>query len=331
MKFFNELLTNSHDGDYTKITDVITRYFSQIDNCEIIRQDISGNKSNIIVRWGTPELLINAHLDTVPPGSGWDTAPYELTDGGDRYYGLGTCDTKGNIYALYEAVKTVPPRNLMLLFSVDEESNSIESGVTHFLDTGYVNNIKHAIICEPTNNIIRTSHKGYFSFYLKANGRSGHSSETELLFDNAIYKLGKYFGELLSSGYNLGTIHGGTAGNVIAGDCMLQVSIRTFKDHPAVINDLEKILGKEIEIQSKTLLPALNATLFYIVSLGPVDTEPLEFWTEASLFSNTGIESMIYGVGDIKQAHRANEYVTKASLEKGIEFFINIINYENMK
>ena len=328
MNFFNELLTNSHNGDYTNILDVVYKHFSKFKNCEVIIQNISENKSNIIVKWGKPELLINAHLDTVPPANGWITAPYKLAKKDNYYYGLGTCDTKGNIYAISEALKIVEPKNLMLLFSVDEESNSIESGITHFLKSEYAANIKHAIVCEPTNNIVADSHKGYYSFFLKSLAESKHSSESAYLYNNAIYKLGKYFKPIIEAGYNLGTIHGGLAGNIIAPDCCLLISIRSNDEYDLVLKNLNSILDDKIIIESKTILPALKRKLE--IKEGN-QIGGLDFWTEASLFFEKGIDSVIYGVGDIKQAHSPNEFVSKDSLDKGIEFFINLIKSENEK
>ncbi len=334
MKFFRELLVKSHDGNYYKIVEVISNHFRGFDNCEVVIQNISGNKNNVIVIWGKPELLINAHLDTVKPSSGWHTNPYELTVKNDNYYGLGTCDTKGNIFAISEALKCISPKNLMLLFSVDEESNSVESGVTHFLDSTYEDNIKQVIVCEPTNNLIADAHKGYYSFYLKAKATSRHSSESAYLFDNAIFKLGKYFKPLIDSGYNLGSIKGGMAGNIIAPDCCLLVSIRCFNDFEEVLSDLNNVFEDEIIIEHKTILPALNSKINKRESVcfnQEINSEPLEFWTEASLFNKKGINSFIYGVGNIRQAHTPNEFVSKISLDKGINFFIEVIKGVNNK
>jgi acetylornithine deacetylase len=349
MNFFKELLVNSHDGNYLKIVDIIAHHFSQYTSCEIIVQNITYNKSNVIVKWGNPELLINVHIDTVPPANGWISDPYELVEIDDNFYGLGTCDTKGNIFAISEAIKFVTPKNLMLLFSVDEESNTIESGVTHFLKSDFAQNIKQVIVCEPTKNLVEDSHKGYYSFYLKAYTDSKHSSETEYLYYNSIYKIGKYFKTLIEEGYNLGTIHGGIAGNIIAPDCCLLISIRSNDDYEFVFNNLKSILGDEIIIETKTILPALKCKSLSVESeiiinhnfsqssklsnLGKEwnQSSSLDFWTEAALFNQKGINAVIYGVGDIRQAHTPNEYVSKDSLFKGIQFFIDVIYRENEK
>ncbi len=331
MNLFEKLLTNSHDGNYDNITEIISCYFRKLENCEIIIQSISENKCNVIAKWGNPELLINVHLDTVKPCFGWNTNPYKLIDKEGNLYGLGTCDTKGNIYAIYESLCQITPKNLMLLFSVDEESNTIESGVTHFLNTEFVSGIKRAIVCEPTNNLIADSHKGYYAFYLKTNTISRHSSNEEHLFDNAIYKISKYFNKLIKDGYNLGKISGGSAGNIIASECLLHISKRSENEFESIYDNLKKILGKEVLIETKTVLPALKSKKGKDNLIFKADLESLNFWTEASLFQLQGIDSIVYGVGDIQQAHTANEYISKFSLEKGIEFFKEVIKNENTR
>ncbi|HWL86836.1 MAG TPA: M20/M25/M40 family metallo-hydrolase, partial [Polyangiaceae bacterium] len=51
----------------------------------------------VYARWGRPELLVNAHLDTVPVNAGWTMNPFEARRADGRVYGLGACDTKGAI------------------------------------------------------------------------------------------------------------------------------------------------------------------------------------------------------------------------------------------
>lgn len=326
MNFFNELLVNSHSGDYSNINDVILKYFKRFKECEIILQEVAKNKHNIIIFWGNPKLLINVHIDTISPTPNWLTNPYELYSKNDKLFGLGTCDTKGNIYAIYEAIQRIKPQNLMLLFSVDEETNSIESGVTFFLKSSLCAEIKRVIVCEPTDNIPSISHKGYCSFFLKTSILSRHSSNTEFLNDNAILKMSKVMGKLVDKGFNIGKIEGGKSGNVIAPDCTMLISIRSYENSEVILNNVLEIVDNEIKVEIKTYLPPLNQdnVLINNQKYGTID-----FWTEASLFSNSKINSIVYGIGNIKQAHTENEYITKESLEKGIDFFYNLIKSEN--
>src|SRR3569832_2337666 len=59
----------------------------------------AGNNAYVIAKWGTPRLLINAHVDTVPVNAGWTGDPFTprvvTVEGRRRLVGLGTADTKG--------------------------------------------------------------------------------------------------------------------------------------------------------------------------------------------------------------------------------------------
>jgi acetylornithine deacetylase len=325
MKFLNDLLANTHNGDYSKITSIIKKHFESFNDCKIIIQKISELKNNIIIIWGTPNLVVNVHLDTVAPSSLWSLNPYELNRRDNLLFGLGVCDTKSNIYAIFKAINKVRPKNMMILFSIDEESNSIESGVTYFLNSTYAKNIKRAIICEPTNNELGFAHKGYYSFMLTTRTLSRHSSNVEFLSDNAIVKMSKLLKKLYENEFNIGKIQGGVSGNIIAPECNLQISKRTFETFKTTYDLLINLINHKAKIEVKAILPPLKPNSFDF----NFDGNYLNFWTEAALFSQKGINSLVYGIGDIKQAHTEDEFITIESLQKGIDFFTNLINSEN--
>ena len=93
-----------------------------------------GSKPLIIERMGFPSLvyvrgsgapvtLVMAHIDTVPPGPGWDSDPFEFTIKGDRAYGRGAADDKGNVAAITMALRDYYPENgtIVVAFTSDEE------------------------------------------------------------------------------------------------------------------------------------------------------------------------------------------------------------------
>src|ERR1022692_4817466 len=83
-----------------------------------------GDHAYVYARFGTelPRLVLNAHVDTVPANSGYSSPPHLLVRRGDRLHGLGTCDIKGAIAGVLEALATGPVnRSVGVLFSGDEE------------------------------------------------------------------------------------------------------------------------------------------------------------------------------------------------------------------
>ncbi|MEC7196956.1 MAG: M20/M25/M40 family metallo-hydrolase, partial [Planctomycetota bacterium] len=58
-------------------------------------QDLGQGRVNLVAKRGTPKLLLNCHLDTVPVDPKWTLDPFTLTEAGDKVLGLGSCDIKG--------------------------------------------------------------------------------------------------------------------------------------------------------------------------------------------------------------------------------------------
>ena len=176
MKLLSDLIeSNSYEGDYTGITAVIKDFIHNSTEGRVIEQSVTDKKSNLIVCFGAPQLVINCHMDTVIPAGDWDRPPLHLYQDEERLYGLGTADTKGNIYMVLKAVEAAKPKDLMLLFSMDEESGS-KTGVQYFLDSDYGKDLKAAIVCEPTSLMFANRHKGVYSYYVEHRTEGGHSS-----------------------------------------------------------------------------------------------------------------------------------------------------------
>ena len=74
---------------------------------------------------GQFKILFIAHYDVVPVGEGWDTDPFKLEVDGDRAYGRGTCDDKGNIVSMLLLAESLSqtdfPCSVMMATTGDEE------------------------------------------------------------------------------------------------------------------------------------------------------------------------------------------------------------------
>ena len=317
MQLLEDLIKiNTYDGDYTEMIGCLIKYLKSKTNCEIHIQGISPNKANVIAIIGNPELLINCHMDTVKPSNAWTQDPLSLSFNDDRFYGLGTCDTKGNIYMVLKALEEADLKNVMLLFSIDEESG-IKTGVKYFLESDFTKSISRAIVCEPTELKFVSKHKGYYSFTLENFSDSAHSSTNN---KGAIIKAAHNIIKLDELGFNVGIIEGGTAGNVVSQRCTYRASIRTFYKLADVVDTI-KHSCKEVTVENRFNGPPLiNQSPLFEGEFHEVD-----FWTEASLFQEAGINTIVFGAGSIRQAHSEDEYVEKWQLEKGIEIIKNLI------
>jgi acetylornithine deacetylase len=187
-------------------------------------------------------IVLSGHTDVVPvEGQPWSSDPFTLRDGGDRFYGRGTCDMKGFIalcLGLVPEMQKQPLKTpLHFAFSYDEELGCL--GAPHLLAAigEKLPRPRLAIIGEPTGMKLGVRHKGVYSFQTEVTGRDGHSSQPGrglnaiTLAAEVIAEIGRLYDKLSTDGpidrafdpahssMNIGTIQGGTAVNIIARQC----------------------------------------------------------------------------------------------------------------
>jgi acetylornithine deacetylase len=302
-----------------------------------------GRVSMLAVR-GTPEVLFNSHLDTVPVIEGSRFPPLELTIEGNKAYGRGSCDIKGAAACLLEvAASTDKP--MALLFTTDEEGASGVC-VAEFVRSEQCRAFKQVVVTEPTDCLAVLSHRGYLSVKGEFTGVSGHSSEQRALHDNALHKLSAWVARAVTAAeqmdhigrrpcFNVGEIHGGIKSNVIADMARLHWSARLS---PGDSN--EEFLGVMAGLDSS------GSATWHVPFSGPplptnggdtsraqafveqngIEAGPVvSFWTEASLFAQAGIPAIVLGPGNIAQAHVVDEWVSLDQLEKALGIYKNLV------
>jgi len=298
---------------------------------------------------GAPRLLLNAHVDTVPANSGYASPPHTLTAQDVRLVGLGSADTKGAIAAILEALARRPPAgDVGVLFSGDEERSG--SCMRAFLDSAHARGIERAIVCEPTSCRVGWRHRGIGAALASATGPGGHSSRVDGI-DNPIAILARAavalddFGrEQLDQGpegfqgicLNVAALDGGIAFNVVPTRATLSMSLR-----PAPGTDVGELLEEagrraraavapraiEWEVRKENPAFATRDIAAFEPLLGARARQPVDlaFWTEAALLSEAGIDAVVFGPGDIAQAHAADEFVTIADLEAAQAAFEQVL------
>jgi acetylornithine deacetylase len=251
-----------------------------------------GHVSWFAVR-GRPQVLFNVHLDTVPAGEGWSSDPLRLRVTHGRGYGLGACDIKGAAAVLL-ALAEQGAAHLALLFTSDEEG---EGGccVDRFLAAG------EAARC------------------LELAAAAKRSPEDP------------------GTCFNLGLVQGGTKSNVIAGEAFVHWSARLRPGESskaflqAVLDCVEpgSGVGWEVPFQAEPLPMAGNddaAARGFCGAHGLAVGEPVDFWTEAALFSAAGLPALVLGPGAIGQAHTGDEWVAVEQLERAYELYGRVVN-----
>jgi acetylornithine deacetylase len=310
--------------------------------------DGDGCLSLLAIR-GNPQLLFNFHIDTVPIAEGWTSNPFTLKLHNESLIGLGACDIKGAAACMLSAVSQTDG-DVALLFSSDEEHGSSRA-IKKFLSTK--NLFKRVIVAEPTMAKAVVAHRGIQTATAIFSGKAGHASEPRALLDNAIHKAGKWIANatkwvdeqtqavenLSGLPFNIGTIDGGVKANMIASKCEMKFGFRPLpgQDSVQVLDELAQLstIGK-VELQAGFFgpcLPAANQNFSvsltqakeFAMQLGIEVGEAVNFWTEASLFSQAGCTSFVFGPGNIAQAHTADEWVEISQLKKVEMKYINIL------
>lgn len=287
----------------------------------------------VLAVWGTPDVLLNVHIDTVPSGKGWEADPLILREDGDRLIGLGSSDIKGAAACILAALETVTPQNVAVLFSGDEEHGS--EVMPAVIKAGHTGGAPMAIVCEPTGCRVGRRHRGMLAFETKFTGPGGHSSlsdKTAAPLLNAARlasAIGDYgdknrgFGQEPYKGLatNIGDLKSDGSYNVIPTATELKFSMRPppGDDVAARANDIRSIatamfpdnpLDTIVEFPS---FAAKDLAAFerYFGEFEPLD---LPYWTEAAMLSDAGLNVVVYGPGDVEQAHKPNEFVTKSHM-----------------
>jgi acetylornithine deacetylase len=297
--------------------------------------DLGDGCVSLLATRGAPELLFNVHVDTVPADPGWARDPFALRVDGDRAVGLGACDTKGAAACLIAAARRTPGP-LALLFTSDEEAGSSRC-VRAFLSSSH--GFSRVVVAEPTRCRAVVEHRGIATCNGAFRGVGGHASSPRALADSAVHEAVRWSARALAFAeeqegarykglagvrFNLGVIHGGTKANMIASAAELRYGVRPRPDQrPLDLLDAIGALAPHPDRVTWTPgfvappLPApgrIEGAAALARALDLPLGEPVDFWTEAALFSEAGLDAVVFGPGDIAQAHTAGEWVLLADL-----------------
>ncbi|MBB5208242.1 acetylornithine deacetylase [Chiayiivirga flava] len=300
---------------------------------------------------GTPSVLFNVHMDTVPDSPHWSASPFELRVEHDRAIGLGACDIKGAAAALVAAANA-SAGDAAFLFSSDEEANDPRC-IAAFLARSLPYDA--VLVAEPTQSKAVLAHRGIASVLMRFAGRAAHASAMQSAGDSALHQAVRWssraldhvdaladeaFGGLRGLRFNIGRIDGGIKANMIAPTAELRFGFRPLPsmDTDALLATLrsfasvepaeftETFRGPSLPAGASADAEARRAASAAIAQELGLDIGPaVDFWTEASLFSQAGYDAIVYGPGDIAQAHTADEWVALDQLRAYAESVHGII------
>jgi len=249
------------------------------------------------------------------------------------------------------AGKRQRPANTEIIFLglIDEEIG--QSGSRAVAAAGFKADL--AIIGEPTRLQVVTAHKGNLWLKLETHGKAAHGSRPDL-GRNAVHEMARIV-DLLETEYaarlrrrrhpllrhatvSVGTIRGGLQANIVPAECSITIDRRTLpgETDAGVWRELRALLLKHhlhatlastrgapcLPMETSPRLPLVRQFLRCVGQTKPCGAD---YFCDASVLSNGGIPSIVFGPGDIAQAHTADEWISLDSLERGREMLVNFL------
>jgi acetylornithine deacetylase len=294
-----------------------------------------------------PLLLLDSHLDTVPPGSGWSTEPYAATVIDGRIQGLGANDAKASVAAMTAAFLDLAEKRLpitvgLALVACEETSAQGTQDVLAHL-AGMEMPVAAAVFGEPTELDLAVAQKGLLVLELVARGTSRHaghpSAEGE---ESAVRRLARDLHLLAEVDLRpdhpaLGQttleptlVHAGTVRNVVPAEATATLDGRTTPALPPgeVVQRLRTTLRSEVRVLSDRLgpraTPGASALLRAARAARPGAREygspTLSDW--ALLPEAT--PAIKVGPGSSSRSHRPDEYVHEAEVVEGARFYARL-------
>lgn len=355
--------TPGHDMGNRAVIDTLATWLESIGfTVEIMPVTACGHKANLIATKGTGDggLILAGHTDTVPFDEAlWSVNPLALTEKDNRFYGLGVCDMKGffplAIAAAQKFADQTPTAPLIILATADEESSM--NGARLLVEHGKPH-ARYAVIGEPTGLKPVRMHKGVMLESVRIIGHSGHSSNPALgasaldAMTAALHELTALRSEwqqrfrntqfaIDTPTMNFGYIHGGDNPNRICGCCELQFDVRPLPgmviadlqaEIDARLNRIDTLNGR-ISIERISLMHAIapfeeNENSELVKALEKLTGQPAEstaFGTEAPFLQQLGMQTIIYGPGDIAQAHQPDEFLALDRIQPTIDVLAALI------
>lgn len=303
---------------------------------------------NIYVSIGNGDrcLLLNSHLDVVPPSEQHPFPPFDAVEHEGAIYGRGSVDAKASGAAMALALVGLHrsgwlPTNgrLLLALTTCEEIGGDYNGLQQLRP--HLPPISAALVGEPTEMQPCVAQKGLLILNLHARGRSAHAARAHL-GQNAIYAAAKDLLRLEAFAFekedpHLGkptltttVIQGGKAKNMIPDVCSFTLDIRSTPaySHDELIALIDKSVDADVEVHSKRLIPVATSPEDPIVQAcikALPDAVPFGSPTLSDWIFIPDVPTVKIGPGPSERSHTPHEHIEIDAFLEGIEAYKRII------
>lgn len=287
-----------------------------------------------------PTLLLNSHIDTVKPVSGWRKDPFTPTlEENGKLYGLGSNDAGASVVSLLQVFltlcRTTQAYNMIFLASCEEEVSG-KGGIECVLPE--LPPIQFAIVGEPTEMQPAIAEKGLMVLDVTAVGKSGHAARNE--GNNAIYKVlddiawfrdyrfareSSLLGPVKMS---VTMVNAGTQHNVIPDRCTFVVDIRSNEcyTNQELFAEIQKHIRCEAQARSFRLssshVSPEHPIVQRAVAMGRVPFGSPTLSDQALM----PFPSLKMGPGKSSRSHTADEFIFIREIEEAIGMYLELLD-----
>jgi acetylornithine deacetylase len=332
------IATPAPSGQEHMRADIVAAY---LEECGIPSNRVGNNvwAQSITFDAAKPTLLLNSHLDTVRPCSGWTRDPFTPTIDGDKLYGLGSNDAGASLVSLLvvfsERADQSLPFNLVFAASAEEEISG-QGGIALLLPE--LPRIDAALVGEPTGMRMAIAERGLMVVRCVAHGVAGHAAhgtgvnaidialaDIAWLHSQPFERTSDVLGPVRAT---VTMISAGTQHNVIPDRCSYTVDIRTTDayTHEEIAEILSQHLRSQIERISLRLRPSRlpPGHIFHRIA----ERLGIEQYASPTLSDQAllPMPSIKMGPGDSTRSHTADEFILLEQFRAGIEGYRNVLD-----
>jgi succinyl-diaminopimelate desuccinylase len=346
-------------GDEDRVASFVSAYLRSL-GLKTKTYTFSDKRANVLAtlkgKKHAKSLLLTPHLDTVPAGKNWKTNPFDAKIIGDRVYGLGATDCKGNLASLLEAITSIVEDgvqldyDLILAATADEESGS-SLGLIPLLERKILKP-DAAVVLDADDFEVVVTQKGLMHLKVYIKGRKAHGAYpwlgvnaidiaarviVDLKKERLAYKKNKY---LRQPTINIGTISGGDKVNVVSDWCEFSLDFRFLPgmSEKYFLACLKRTLSKyaqrfRIEVQGVQAPYSISPKHRLVKSLVSAMKDAKINWrisgsegaTVITFFQLKNIPAVATGFGTEGCAHIADEYASLSNLYKGAQVLASFL------
>ncbi len=287
-----------------------------------------------------PTLLLNSHLDTVKPSSGYTRDPFTATINDGKLYGLGSNDAGGSVVGLIATFLHFNERadlnyNLIIAITAEEEISG-KNGIEALLPQ--LGTLNCGIVGEPTGMQMAVAEKGLLVLDCVAMGRAGHAARDE--GDNAIYKALQdiqWFKDfqfertsplLGKNKMSVTMIEAGTQHNVVPRECRFTVDVRLNElyDFESALEIIRSTVTSEVKPRGMRIKSTSIAMDHPLVKSGLALGRSHYGSPTTSDKALMPFPTLKIGPGESERSHTADEFIYLREIEEGIDLYVALLN-----